>query len=90
MNVKELKELLNNLDESYDDAKVIISKDSEGNRFSPFSDITEDALYLKEDSWEGEIYCKDSYKDTQEEREEWESFLEDEDYEKAIVLWPLN
>lgn len=86
MNIKELKELLNNLDESYDDAEVIMSRDSEGNDYSPFSDISTDAVYVEQASWYGDVYYESSY----DNKEEWNKILEDNDCKKAIILWPRN
>ena len=86
MKVKEIKELLNNLDESYDDAEVIMSRDSEGNDYSPFSDISTDAVYVEQASWYGDVYYESSY----DNKKEWNEILEDNDCKKAIILWPRN
>jgi len=51
MNVKELIELLSKEDQ---DAIVIIAKDSEGNRYSPFSAM-EYSAYLADSTWSGSV-----------------------------------
>ena len=51
MKVKELKELLNQFN---DEDIVIMSKDGEGNGFSPLSDI-EEGSYKAETTWYGEV-----------------------------------
>jgi hypothetical protein len=57
MKVKKLIKLLEDLDE---DATVILSKDSEGNYFSPLSDVTDDCKYTPNNKWSGDIVSKDS------------------------------
>ena len=51
MIVKELIELLQNYPMDYE---VIMSSDSEGNNFSPLSDLCE-AIYVAETTWCGEL-----------------------------------
>ena len=51
MKVKDLKKVLEDLP---DDLLVIMSKDGEGNGFSPLSDIGV-YLYKENNSWSGEI-----------------------------------
>ena len=45
MNVKELKEAIANLP---DEMEVVLQKDSEGNGYSPLSDVDTDAVYIPE------------------------------------------
>jgi hypothetical protein len=73
MKVKELIELLQTLPA---DSEVILSKDSEGNRFSPLCDYS-DAHYQAETTWSGEIW----------DDEEAEP---PEDAVPCVVLWPTN
>ena len=75
MNVKKLKELINELP---DDMEVIMSKDGEGNSFSPLSDHGI-SVYVPETTWSGEVYHLDDLK---------ENGLENE--KKSLILWPTN
>lgn len=52
MNVKDLKNAIENLP---DDMDVIIQKDSEGNGFSPLEGWTTDVAYYPKSTWSGEI-----------------------------------
>ena len=75
MKVKELKKVL----EQYnDDQEVILSKDSEGNSFSPLS-CHGGYLYVPVETYYGDIYNNNDAE---------EAGL---DYiENALVLWPIN
>jgi hypothetical protein len=78
MKVKELIELLSTVDKNLE---VILSKDGEGNGYSPFSDHTT-GFYQAYNTWSGEFAGS---RDIAEEPEEYE------DYDvPAIVLWPVN
>ena len=72
MTVKEMIELLQDLPQ---DHKVIMSKDSEGNSFSPFEDYSE-GIYTEETTW---------YGDWRQDED-----LEKGEKENAICLWPVN
>lgn len=84
MNVKELKELLNAFQ---DDDIVIMSKDSEGNRFSPLCDI-EEGKYVAESSWSGEVGIRELTQELIEDGFSEEDYFEEG--ENAIVLYPVN
>lgn len=84
MKVKELKELLNQFD---DENIVIMSKNSEGNNFSPLSDIDE-CNYRAETTWYGEIGLRELTDEDIADGYSEEDVLEDG--ENAIVLWPVN
>lgn len=77
MTVSELKKYLDNFN---DDDIVVMSKDSEGNYFSPLSDVSE-GLYDADSTYNGEFYCDSNI----EEDDEWE-------YEgtNSVCLWPIN
>lgn len=80
MNVKQLKEILVDLP---DEMEVVLSKDGEGNDFSPLVGY-EEGLYDPDSTWSGRFYALD--------------ILGDDDYDQpesdgtktAIVLWPTN
>lgn len=75
MKVKELIELLKTLPE---DHEVILSKDGEGNSYSPLSSHGT-YMYLPESTWSGEIF-------SEEDAEESELLYG----ENAVVFWPVN
>lgn len=85
MTVGELRQFLN----SYpDELQVIISTDGEGNNYSPLAGADE-ALYVAETSWYGEVYMTNAQVDgapnyyTDEDRAP-------EDAVGVILLWPVN
>ena len=53
MNIKELKELINDLP---DDMDIIMSSDSEGNNYSPLSNVDPNYIYIPDNSWSGDVY----------------------------------
>ena len=74
MKVKELIELLQAKNPEFE---VIMSKDGEGNGYSPLSNLS-DEMYQADSTWSGEVVCK-------------EDCEEDFEYEaNAIVLRPTN
>lgn len=75
MKVKELKELLSNIDDDYE---VVLSKDGEGNGFSPLADYMM-AEYEPETTWCGEIWSEEDSIDAERKHNQ-----------NAIVLWPTN
>jgi len=81
MKVKELKELLDLLVETSPEAaewEVVMSKDGEGNNYSPLCDMGA-YIYMPDSTWSGEIREPDDEDD------------EDDGQElNAICLWPTN
>jgi hypothetical protein len=75
MTVKQLKEVLAGLP---DDMLIVISKDAEGNDYSPLSNLTT-GEYTPDSTWRGEFY---PYAD-----EEGTEFLPLEECNSAC-LWP--
>lgn len=75
MKVKELIALLTDLPQEHE---VVLSKDSEGNSFSPLASHGQ-YMYIPDSTWAGDIMHE-------EDAEEYE-----QDYvENAVVLWPTN
>lgn len=74
MTVDELTELLGHLP---GDLLVVMSKDSEGNGFSPLAEVAPDARYSAETEWSGECHHPDDYPDYP-------------DAVPAVCLWPTN
>jgi len=84
MTVKELIEELKELD---GDRIVIMSKDGEGNGFSPLADV-ECSAYIADTTWSGEVHIEELTPGLIEK-----GYTEDdvrEDGKKAVVLWPTN
>jgi len=71
MKAKELIKLL----EKNPDREVVMSKDSEGNGFSPLADVGEQ-FYVPETTWSGEVCSQDE--------------LDGREGKEAFVLWPTN
>ncbi len=74
LTVKELKEFLSSKD---DDLLIVLSKDGEGNEFSP---VPNDSFwtigaYVPDCTWAGEFYCGEDL---------------DGREPNALVLWPTN
>lgn len=76
MTVKELMELLSAENPR---AEVVLSKDGEGNSFSPACDYSV-GFYVPESTWCGEFY-PEKYSDEMDE---------DDKKIPALVLWPTN
>lgn len=70
MTVEELRQALADL-------PVVMSKDSEGNRFSPLAEAQPDAHYQADSDWSGEVVHPDD-------------FDEYPDAIPAVCLWPTN
>lgn len=60
------------------DALVVMSKDGEGNSYSPLAEPSE-AVYIAESTWSGELWT------TEDEDEEVPV-----EAVHAVVLWPVN
>lgn len=85
MTVKDLKQILLGVDE---DKLVIMSRDSEGNLFSPLSDIsTENEVYQADTTYMGEVHSKELTPELKAAGYSKEDIGEGED---CIVLWPTN
>ena len=77
MKVKELKEKLKDIP---DDFEVILSKDGEGNDYSPLAEI--DLIhYAPENNWYGYVIDK----------MDWDEELDGGEFkENAVGMWPVN
>ena len=82
MKVKKLIKELKKLDEN---AIVIMSRDSEGNGYSPLSGLFT-GLYIPDSTWSGDVYY-DGYEDDMDSDE-----VDDlrEDGKLAVILDPVN
>lgn len=85
MKVKELMEFLSSVDPN---SEVIMSGDSEGNNYSPLSNV-ELAIYKPLNSWRGEVFTLEyGAEDHCLEEDEWQEMLDT--LPRSIVLWPVN
>lgn len=91
MNVEDLKELLSTLD---DDAIVVMSKDAEGNDFSPLSSHSDSYHYNADSTWSGEItseeHCAEDRADYGLKGPCDHTDCRYGEGVKAVVLWPTN
>lgn len=86
MKVKEFKVLVNTWD---DEDEVIMSKDGEGNNFSPFSDCSEQ-IYIPDCTWSGEIRQRELTPELIAQGYTDEDLYHGDNGVNAIVLWPTN
>jgi len=84
MNVKELKELLKNVD---DERIVILQKDSEGNGYSPLEGIDDESVYQADSTWSGEVKYE---KLTPELKKQGYGEEDCGNGEPALILYPVN
>lgn len=79
--VKQLREMLATAD---DDLLVVLSKDGEGNNFSPFCGDTSHSVYTAESTWHGYIQCQEDYENDDKTAKQYEKDV------NCLVLWPIN
>lgn len=75
-----VKELIAALQQCEQNARVVMSKDGEGNSFSPLSEV-ETGLYVSETTWMGEFISPDDDGDKEVDLDAGEP---------AVALWPVN
>lgn len=78
-----VKELRKSLDSLEDDVVVILSKDSEGNTYSPFYETSSNYRYVASTTWFGEVFDPQADEDNR-----WGH--DPNDGVACIVLWPVN
>lgn len=84
MTVDELRKRLTDLP---GDLPVVLSKDGEGNGFSPLADA-EQAMYDAESTWAGERYDLEEVRLAQPHPEHYDPAPEGS--VRALFLWPTN
>ena len=84
MNVKELIEVLKQEDSN---RLVVMSKDGEGNYFSPLAEATTSA-YRADSTWNGEIGLEELTEEEINQGYSEEDVIDDG--VPALVLWPTN
>jgi hypothetical protein len=82
-------ELIKELEGMPQESIVVMSKDAEGNEYSPLSSIDPDSVYVADSTWSGDVYSTDW---TAEEAcmtaDEWETFKRE--HPACVVLAPVN
>jgi len=83
--VKELLKLL----EGYDPkAEVILQKDAEGNGYSPLEGVDDEAVYVADNSWSGNVYdTKWTADEACMDEDDWERLMK---RKRCVVLYPVN
>lgn len=85
-----VKELIEELKQLPEDALIVMSKDSEGNRYSPLSGI-DISLYVADSTWSGDIYLTELTDELRAQGYSEEDLYDgDDDAVTAVVLWPIN
>ncbi|MFI6938847.1 hypothetical protein ACIBI4_06215 [Streptomyces sp. NPDC050418] len=87
MTLDDLRAVLAGLEGVPGDTPVILSKDAEGNRFSPLVEV-EHAMYLADSTYSGERYISEAERLAKPDPEEYAEAPEDA--VPAIFLWPVN
>lgn len=79
-----VKELIEKLQGCNPEAIVVMSRDSEGNYYSPLASINNNCFYEPESNWSGVLF----------DMEEWRDIYGDEPMSEAISpavgFWPTN
>jgi len=78
-----VKDLIAELSELPGDMEVIMSKDAEGNGFSPWADLCV-GEYIPETTWYGE------FSDSEEDDETGTETGIPAERQNAVALWPVN
>lgn len=74
-----VKDLIKQLSELPQDYEVVMSKDGEGNDFSPCADAAGPYMYEPDSTWSGQVWSEEA------RAEDGEEFKPN-----AVVLWPTN
>jgi len=86
-----IAELRKELEQFPDDMEIIISKDGEGNQYSPLSDFCE-RMYVPTTTWFGDAYMTDE--DIDHYIAKGYNYCDDdrapEDAKRVLCLWPVN
>jgi len=85
--LKELKQIINKLPEEYDDSKIVLQKDSEGNGYNYLTGVDNNAIIKDESDFNDlEVYDLSwSFKEACIEENEWEKLKKKQ---KCIILYP--
>lgn len=87
MTLAELRRKLAELDHLPDDTIVILSKDAEGNGFSPLYEV-DSSMYQAQTEWSGERYMTEAARQSQADPDDYTKAPSDAVL--ALCLWPTN
>ncbi|MEV6676251.1 hypothetical protein AB0N09_05190 [Streptomyces erythrochromogenes] len=87
MTLAELRTALAELDHLPGDTIVALSKDSEGNGFSPLYEV-DPSMYHAETEWSGERYMTEAARLAQDDPDDYA--VAPDDAVLAVFLWPTN
>jgi hypothetical protein len=86
-----VRELITALGECDPDYPVVMSKDGEGNDFSPLSEAAgENNVYVPETTWSGEVHLHHLTDELRARGFSGEEVYDEPDGARAVVLWPTN
>lgn len=80
-----VNELIAELQKMDGDSRVIVSKDAEGNGFSPLSSANDGYLYEADTTWSGDIINIEDENDYEDSDWDYITTLP-----AVVVLWPIN
>lgn len=87
MKVKELIEKLKNVDP---ERIIVMSKDAEGNDYSPLYDIDDEMVYVPDSTWSGEVRFPKLTTELIKQGYSEGDVYDGEDGQPALVLHPVN
>ena len=86
-----VQELINQLQQCNPNYLVVMSKDEEGNGFSPLADVVGDNnVYVPECTWSGELRLHHLTDELRAQSYSDEDVYDGDDGVRAVVLWPIN
>lgn len=91
--VKEMRETLNNLDSSFDDHIVILSKDSEGNQYKVIDKnnfIDTNCKFIPDYNGTGDVVIRELTDKLKEQGYTEEDLSNDESSIDCIVIYPMD
>lgn len=86
-----VKQLIGQLQECDPDDVVILSKDEEGNGFSPLAELG-DGVYVPDSTWSGEVHLRELTPELIEQgyTDEDVRTVGEDGAMKCVTLWPTN
>ena len=87
MTVDELRAALEGIDGSL---IVVMSKDAEGNDYSPLADLEGESVYVPECTWSGAVYIEKLTPELRAQGFTDEDLYDGDDGQPALVLCPVN
>ncbi len=87
MKVKDFIKQLQGLDQ---EAEVIMSKDGEGNGYSPYADLNDEMVYIPDSTWSGDVAFPELTEELKKDGYTEEDVYQGDDAIKAVILYPIN